>query len=449
MTTLAEDLALFNADITHEETLTVALAMIDELDFDSLTQTLAESNEFLAQSELLLTGGSSDPSSPSSPATSFTTSSSSPSDASASKSLDEADAQVCRPKRQHTRREQLIELRSTVDQLETKLEELLESKRSPHDELWKAIVTTQLVERQRAELENLRLRWMMNENLSATRHLKQVLFRKRPTPYPEEPTSTQKRARARKGISRLEDPAIENELMNLVDTMYADVDKLLSSGKLRDASDARCRISERRADEVTGAALLEAVDSRVYPFEYHATAGIMWQMFVELVGLSDTAPQERIDEGDNMVTRLYDQEVDLAMWHGQFRVKVVGRRIVEADRIIHIACMLMDPVELGGKQVDGLCIRRRIIDVIEPAPIYQAATPATLKRTYVVVEPGVYDAQLPDSEQREGVGMLTKFALMSGKAKCNEKHQDLENRLVDSLGKMTLTENEQGTEQNV
>ncbi|TMW58274.1 hypothetical protein Poli38472_011862 [Pythium oligandrum] len=458
MTTLAEELALFGGDMTHEETLNAALAMIDEFDFDpsdSLTQTLVANDELLAQSELFLRELPSDSSSPSSPSTSATAGTSSPGDASATDSVDEAetDAHSSQPKRRQTKREQLIELRTTVQHLESKLDELRESKRSPDDELWKAIVTTQLMERQRAEKENARLRSMLDEHVNATQHLEQALFRKRPSPEPVDQTSsetessgTAKRVRSRKGISHLDDPAIEKELLGIVDTMYADVEKILNSRILKGATGDRRRVSEIRADESTGGTILEAVDARIYPFEYQATAEIMWQMSADLIDPNVTLIQERVDEEEGLITRFFEQEVDLMTWQGQFRVKVVGRRFVEKERIIHIACMLMDPVELGGKRVDGLCIRRRVLDVVEAAPVSQLINPerpGTLKRSYIVVEPGVYDPQMPDEERREGVGLLTKFALLSGKMKCKEKHQYLENRLVDCLGKMTLNDDEQ------
>ncbi|TMW58271.1 hypothetical protein Poli38472_011859 [Pythium oligandrum] len=425
MTTVADDFALLASDLTQEQTLSAALALIDDFDLDLV------SDELLGHGELLFSELLSDSSEPSSPSTS------SPRDVA---SANKAEAGGRRKKRV-SKREQLIELRSTVKQLESRLQELHESKHSP-DELWKAVVATQLMERQRAETENMQLRLLLTEQAVASRGLEQVLFRKRPSPFPEEQQmeSFSATKRARNGLFHLNDPAIESELLRTVEAMYVDVDKCLNSKKFRDASDA----SEHHGDGALDTTILEGADTRVYPFEYQATAAVMWQVFAELIDSNSRLLQQRNDEEGKLFTRYFEDDMDLATWHGQFRVKVVGRRFVEENRIIHIACMLLDPVELGGKRADGLYIRRRVIDVIEPASVSHSTKPATLKRTYVTMEPSVYDSSLSEQERLEGVSMLNEFSQMCGKTTCSQKHQDLENRLEDYLGKMTLHD---GTEQ--
>ncbi|TMW58273.1 hypothetical protein Poli38472_011861 [Pythium oligandrum] len=413
MPALTDDLVLFRDELTDDETLSAALELIDELDFE-------------------LPGDSSQPSTP---PTSVL-----PRDA---QSVGKAKVSP-RPKQRRSQREQLIALRSNVKELERELQVLRETKHSPDKELWKTIVMTQLFERQRAESENMRLQLMLYEHVTATRELEQALFKKRPIPEPDELTEsadTTKRARPRKGIPHLGDENVEKELLDIVEAMYADVDTLIQTQKRKNTTE-RCRFSEIRGGDPTSDPVLEGADARMYPFDYRATADIMWQVFAEFIDSNVTILQERVDDDEGIVTRLYEQDVDLATWQGQFRIKVVGRRFVEDNRIIHIACMLMDPIELDTKPVDGLCIRQRIIDVIEAAPVNYLTTPATLKRSFGVFEPRVYDSHLSNDERREGVGMLTKFALMSGKRTCKEKHQYLENRLADSLGMITLNGDE-------
>ncbi|TMW58275.1 hypothetical protein Poli38472_011863 [Pythium oligandrum] len=253
---------------------------------------------------------------------------------STTESMDEAEA-YAELMRRRSKREQLLDLRSTVKELESQLEALREAKKDPTDDLWKSILKTQRKERQRSEAENARLREMLNDQVFTAQNVGQALFRKRTSREDDDglfdsgmaadTTATNKRAKTHEGISHLEDPAIETQLLSIAHSIYLDVDQILETPLLKSSKAERRRVSEIRNDQKAGMTVMEGVDTVVYPFEYRGVADVLWDVATDVVDSSMALLQERIDHTEGVFTRFYEQAVDLDTWARSFPCQ--GRRV--------------------------------------------------------------------------------------------------------------------------
>ncbi|TMW59811.1 hypothetical protein Poli38472_004880 [Pythium oligandrum] len=330
-----------------------------------------------------------------------------------------------------SRREELIYLRSTVAALEGQLDKLRQQRQDPEkpsadslvvSSMWKGVASRQHEQRQNAEVENTKLRAMLEENIRIAKALERLL-RKRscleliPTPISVVP---KKRTLANRSTSPLVQDDIMGELSDSLIGMYEQVDTVLKSNRFRGSQPVRD--FGLRTDAGTGTSV-EIVETRVMPFNYKATAAAMWELSLRPESCSGGHRISSIETHvatSNMISRSITSTFATPQMQSEFGAKMVERRFDEADRVVFVLHLLKEPKVVAGKPMDGIVLRHRGWVVVEQGP-----GDSSIMKVFHIGTPEIYDAV---AGHRKMVGELTNFVLQTV-----DMHLDLDQRELENL----------------
>ncbi|TMW59791.1 hypothetical protein Poli38472_004860 [Pythium oligandrum] len=337
------------------------------------------------------------------------------------------------------RRKELEDLRATVSSLESKLSELKQEYRrvdaeDPLSRVWGGIASRQLDERRRTEVENLKLREMVEDKFRLIRKLEKLLKR----PGGDEIALPTKRLRLTTGLSPLESPLVYEDLRQRVDANYAEVDSVFAKPIFDDAAVEPIRIVRLRGDHVNGA-IVESVDQVVFPFGYMEVADAAWSL-LKTHTLAEPLFSRHLHDvslSDDTITKELKSVMDGTVYHA----KLLCRRFIESNRVVIVTNMLVDPDSIGGKSMDGLYMRAGMWQVIQPASIDRPGRPAAVRRIYHTAVPEMYSLaeESEDSmEQRHRATILTNLVLKSVNTSVDFGNHQLESLLMDRMARLTL-----------
>ncbi|TMW58263.1 hypothetical protein Poli38472_011851 [Pythium oligandrum] len=330
-------------------------------------------------------------------------------------------------------KDELDYLRATVNDLEEQLETLLHpSEPDVVDEMWKRVAARQSEERERAQNENKRLLAILEEQIRAGKRLERLLLAQEGQVHPALPA---KRLCTHHSMSPLDDPALESQLMDRLLVMYHDTDRILANPRFQSVSVDRINSVEIQNGAV--GPQLEALETRMIPFDFQATADAMWEISKEQAYPTRVILHQDVKADEGIITRLFERSVELPSGPSHYRARTTRRRFVEANRVVMVSSLVMDALQVAGNILHGVCIRTHMWAVLQPAAEVGVACgpqrPATIRRTYYLVEPEVYDDSLSDEDRRSSVGILSNFVLNSVRFKTDFNYQKLENHLLDRL----------------
>ncbi|TMW59799.1 hypothetical protein Poli38472_004868 [Pythium oligandrum] len=412
---------LFDAE-AQEGTLLAALAFVDEFECDPLSNALVgvdDDLEFLSSLDLDSVT-STDETASYSIATPSTSTNESP-----------APAKPAQPRRTRTnRREELIYLRSTVEEMETKLTELKEQAKEKDERtpdlsdvmkaVWEDLANRQYQQRQQAEAENTRLRMMLEDQIKIAKSLERLL-RKRNDVELFSSALSKKRSRAQLGQSPLREDSIVDELMGSLLQMHPHVDRVLEDPRFHvDAPKPLRDIQLRTA--VGFAPTIEIVESRIVPFNFMVTANAMWELLA--TNMQDSITEHIHTATEDTLIKSFEGVVQTHRTKGVFQGKVVARRFVEADRVVMLGGHVAEPVEFSDRPIRGVIMRHRGWTVIRRGP-----NDTTLLQTYHLAAPDVYDAS---QDQQRTVGALTNFVLATVEMNLDAGLLQIENYLLET-----------------
>ncbi|TMW58089.1 hypothetical protein Poli38472_011677 [Pythium oligandrum] len=305
-------------------------------------------------------------------------------------------------------RDELIQLRTAVAQLKYELQALRddmpsrEAKKDPMNVLWQRIAHRQLKEREHSVRENATLRSRLAEQIRTIKSLERLVLK-----HQDE------------------------------ETIASGPEKRLRSTAAKIRWNARLS----KQSSISWYWTFEVLDGRVLPFDFHTTAEALWEFWTKKQGppCKHGRPNE-LEVTDNTVRRFCDEGLfDIRQKiNGRFRFKIVGRRFVEAERVVLTCILLMEPLELNGRPMSGVCIRTRVWNVIQPAVGVNTVEPLTCREVLQVSSLEVFDESDNLKDRQEVYSTLSSFIVSALQLKGDLNHQKLEDRLLSGISKLTI-----------
>ncbi|TMW60459.1 hypothetical protein Poli38472_000501 [Pythium oligandrum] len=352
-------------------------------------------------------------------------------------------------KARDARKHELVQLRSTVAQLEcvaTQLRQQHEkrSKSTRSQDLmvrrsvWRPIAARQLEERRRAEETNTQLRIQLADQTKLTESLQRIVTR---------PSVTQGFIRCgilvpRRGYvppTYQYDPSMHKEMLHEVEANYNEVDALFRRLNLNDEEEQSGDLHVRRNDK---AGRFESHQLEILPVSAHVAADIVWQHYAEHMS---SVPFRRYYERttaagdlteDTIIERICVELQSSETITTSTQELQVMRRYTEKDRIVIVWYCTMRPVLYANQEVNPLDSLERGYMVFEPSKTLDPESHSVLK---MCVTHKRYDevADL-DGVQRKAVESMVSHGITMASA----LHRSIENMVLERRTPRSPTKHE-------
>ncbi|KAG6618447.1 uncharacterized protein IUM83_01058 [Phytophthora cinnamomi] len=250
---------------------------------------------------------------------------------------------------------------------------------------WQRIAKHQLVEKQRAEMQNLQLRASLLEQLKLARSLHRLLKRSAAR-RDEGSEAAQLQTRlefSRYGSAEGED-ALYETLLGDMDAVYAEVDEVCARHQVMQSLEEGSDVSSLHAGE-TKALYLEATNSKVVPFGMEETCSAVWRCLSrEHIKLADGTYQGKACSPDTIRAKaITTLRVDATQARMQMRFAM--KKYVERGRTV-ITCESASESEGPRDLLHGLKMMQRAWVVIRPVPVEEGVLGTPGPRTGAVTE---------------------------------------------------------------
>ncbi|TMW59827.1 hypothetical protein Poli38472_004896 [Pythium oligandrum] len=321
-------------------------------------------------------------------------------------------------RRWNTKREELLYLRATVDELEGKLTKLraaemkLESADTEPEELvdavWEGVAKRQYEQRRRAESENAKIRVLLEEQLDVAKSLGRLLATKRSNiELLSSAAKAPKRHRRYRSTSPLGKATLIEDLLQTLGEMYEQVDELLKDPRFDPSTIptiTKHPLREvRLRSDLTRGTFVEIVEAKVLAIDFQTFGEVFWQNIDPTPKPHKHMYEETTHTSEHSFARSFEGVLTVQHATGEIRGHTIFRRFIEDTRIIITVCVLAEPEKLLGKKLEGILIRHQIWNVIQQLPGNR-----TCFQSYNACIPEVYEDG-PDDRQK--VGVVTNFIL--------------------------------------
>ncbi|KAL4165820.1 hypothetical protein KRP22_014530 [Phytophthora ramorum] len=233
---------------------------------------------------------------------------------------------------------------------------------------WHRIAKRQLVEKQRAEMQNLQLRESLTDQIKLARSLQRLL--KRNASRKDETTETaqlQARLEFSNCVSGESEDSLYETLLRDMDAVYAEVDTICARHPVMQSLEEGSDVSSLQVGE-TEALYLEATNSKVVPFGMEETCSAVWHCLSrDHVKLADGTYHGVASSPDSIRAKaIMTLRVDSAQALMQMRFAM--KKYVERDRVV---LTLESASESEGPRdlLHGLKMMQRAWVVIRRVPI--------------------------------------------------------------------------------
>jgi hypothetical protein len=229
--------------------------------------------------------------------------------------------------------------------------------------------------------------------------------------------------------------AVYDELLATLPTMYDELQSVFQKIQF-DRSPVNFRDIQVRNEPEQGV-VIDVMESYVYPFDYALTSQHFWALFCSPIENERLTYHDAESDEDTLKIQ-FGGAIRIARAHGKINMKLVSRRFVEANRTVIVWVGLCDPTEIAETSMDGIYMRYKGWNIIEPlvAPAApgspsksapSAGGMGTRIKSYSFGVPEAYE-DIPD--QKRKVGTLTNFMLSTLDVQSSARQQQLENTLV-------------------
>ncbi|KAI9909660.1 hypothetical protein PsorP6_015324 [Peronosclerospora sorghi] len=311
------------------------------------------------------------------------------------------------------------------------------SKRSAKEDaemgtVWTEIATRQYQERRRAEVENIRLKLILEGQIKMAKGLEKMLTKRTSLRVMEsiqgkyltslqhrEPTSTEEEDEA----------AIFARLENELDSALDEVDVVFEAIGLahmeKSYADAQVR-------HESGETIIEIFANKVVPFDVEATSHAVWEHFVHSM---DHIPSRFVYQKQLKKTEATDvtlmesfglELVGSRNATAAFRVRQIRRKFVQPHRVVIAWPMYSEALELSAEPTKGVRLREKCFTVVKE--LSHASGRGALIQTCYILRPEIY-GHVADRERI--LTTLTNFLLDSVPHTISSSHQMIENYLLD------------------
>ncbi|KAJ0407505.1 hypothetical protein ATCC90586_008980 [Pythium insidiosum] len=280
--------------------------------------------------------------------------------------------------------------------------------------MWEAVAERQYAQRHLAEVENAKLRSMLEEQIKVAKALERLL-RKRAVTELMTSQDTYKRTRITTSGGRIDDGTMFAKLTAPFEEMYLQTDELFAIPRFTSNTSGQVRHVDVRDEENLGTSVI-LYDQFVLPFEFSKTSKALWHITVR--------------ETHSFIQLLFE---DVDMTDDTMLKKV---RVVIDHPSIRLP--LMDPEQIADTPMEGVTMRQKGWTVITPAP--RRLCPPGVEDATVVQMHHVATAELGgDIENpKRKVGTLTNFLLRTTDFHLDSGRQMVENFMLDGSWKQLV-----------
>ncbi|CAI5700767.1 unnamed protein product [Peronospora effusa] len=299
--------------------------------------------------------------------------------------------------------------------------------------VWTEIAARQYQERRRVELENIRLKLILEGQVKMAKSLEKMLTKRTSLRVMEsiqgkyltslqhrKPTSTEKEDEA----------AIFARLENELGTALDEVDIVFEANGLarmeKTYADAQVRLEN-------GSIIMEIFANKVVPFSVDATSDAVWKHFLHSM---DHIPSrfvyqkqlKKTESTDDTLMESFGLElVGSRNATAAFRVRQIRRKFVQPHRVVIAWPMYSEALELSAEPTKGVRLHEKCFTVVK-APSQASGRRGALIQTCYVLRPEIY-GHVADRERI--LTTLTDFLLDSVSHTISSSHQMIENYLID------------------
>ncbi|DAZ94494.1 TPA: LOW QUALITY PROTEIN: hypothetical protein N0F65_003428 [Lagenidium giganteum] len=293
--------------------------------------------------------------------------------------------------------------------------------------LWERVALRQKVAKQQAEMQNAKLREMLEAQLKVARSLEKIL-RKRPGCLSSmEPFG---------GLSSPqfvddEDAHIFKTLLDHADQVYAELDSVFTQNGLDRST---CEINETRVlvDQVSNRLYMELVNCKLLPFDREATIQAIWRCLscgnLQLLN----GYYQNVDSTDDTISGKSVAMLRLGRAEALVHVRFALRKYVEPDRVV-LAWEMASESEGSLDLLRGMQLKEKgwvVMKSLPPKTEQGRSTESTLIQICVRMIPGVAHVPL---QQRQQIGALTDLMLGTCHQNISSLHQTIENILLEDM----------------
>ncbi|ETP39789.1 hypothetical protein F442_12772 [Phytophthora nicotianae P10297] len=298
--------------------------------------------------------------------------------------------------------------------------------------VWTEIAARQYQERRRVELENIRLKLILEGQIKMAKSLEKMLTKRTSLRVMEsiqgkyltslqhrKPTSTEEEDEA----------AIFARLEKELETALDEVDVVFEAIGLARMEKTYADAQVRREN---GTTVMEIFANKVVPFSVEATSHAVWEHFVHSM---DHIPsrfvyqkQLKTETTDDTLMESFGLElVGSRNATAAFRVRQIRRKFVQPHRVVIAWPMYSEALELSAEPTKGVRLHEKCFTVVKALPNASGRRGALIQTCYVL-RPEIY-GHVADRERI--LTTLTDFLLDSVSHTISSSHQMIENYLLD------------------
>ncbi|TMW58260.1 hypothetical protein Poli38472_011848 [Pythium oligandrum] len=357
-------------------------------------------------------------------------------------------------KRRYNAKEELQYLRGTIKQLEGRLAVLKDQSSSGSstrrqaptkpavttlDKMWARIADRQFQHREKSELENARLRGLVEDQLRLIRGLERMLTKKR-TKVMSWYTDGKHQSVTGAVVDPLEDPIMEKQMEQGVEDMLADVGGIVADPRYVTETDEPFHMTGFLSEDSDNPTV-ETLDARLFPFPYQTAADELWGIWTN----KDKPKMHNIHRLDveatnDRIRRVIEGEYNFRAYKVPFRAKLIGRRIVQPDRVIILTIVLVDPMQMNEGKHTGVFLQERTWNILRTVPADEnlpSGATISCRQSYSLTTPLLFT-----SSDDNGVGQLTNSLIQTTSMRMNLTNEVLEDRLLASFDKLHLNDSD-------
>ncbi|KAF1313634.1 hypothetical protein FI667_g17160, partial [Globisporangium splendens] len=311
--------------------------------------------------------------------------------------------------------------------------------------VWKELASRQHAEREKAEMENIRLKLILEEQIKIAKNLHSMLTKKTTAKLVESFGLGANASRSQASVPSGDDKSIFEDLLRTAEKCYHEIDTVFAGNGLN-TMETSYRDAQIKIDDVNGT-FLEIIANKVMPFDMHATATAVWQHMThsmqniplrfyyekhpqvqEITNTEESCLYEmvKMENTDDTVLERIGAELYVNGKKADFQVKQIIRRYVEGDRVVLIWGAYIEALEFCEEPTSGIRFREKgYLMIKRPTSM---SSEFTLLQTCYIITPELDETVV---EKDPKVGALTEFVLNSTAWNITASHQMIENVLLD------------------
>ncbi|KAH7479105.1 uncharacterized protein KRP23_5903 [Phytophthora ramorum] len=301
--------------------------------------------------------------------------------------------------------------------------------------VWKPVAQQQRKRREKAEIENARLKLVLESQLKAAKSMQMLLLKRAKNQLMEcsrtvSPDTTD--FAVGRMVNYQSDLGDFEDMLVILEGAYREMDAVFCTNGLNSMEVTYKDTQMRDGDD---GIYLDVFSNKVLPFDMDTTAKAVWDHFKgadKHRGKVYEKTAKVMDESDTIVEN-FAKEMYVGSTHAMFRVKQVLRRYVEEDRVVVVFISIKTPLEVVDEPFAGLTHRHQCYAVAKRSsvPPSQSVGPRCLLQMCSLVS--LEHGQEQPEKDSPVMGAMTKFMMGAAANSITASQELIENSLMDQV----------------